>query len=355
MVGLMCTKQNQCAAYRYDASHKLLPIFRPVGMRYRFGILGPGKIAHRFAEALGTLPDAQVYAVASRDEAKAHTFAEKFSATKVFNSYEALAAATDVDVVYIATPHTFHFEHSLLCINHGKAVLCEKPLTLNHQKARQLVEAAQRNKVFFMEAMWTRFIPAVKEAKRLVDAGEIGSVQFLQGDFGFAAPYNPEGRVFNLALGGGAQLDVGVYPLFLALLMLGKPQSVKAFAHRAPTGADATTAALLQFPSGAIAHILSSIETDSPKEAVIMGTAGSITLHTPWHKSQALTIKKNDGTVTRKEFPFASNGLHFQAEEVMRCMGEGLIESPLMPWQMSLHLAEAADEILRQCQIDYPA
>jgi predicted dehydrogenase len=324
-------------------------------MRYRFGILGPGKIAHRFAEALGTLPQAEVYAVASRDEAKARAFAEKFGATKVFTSYEALAAEPDIDVVYVATPHTYHFEHSLLCMNSRKAVLCEKPLTLSLEKAQQMVATANRNGVFLMEAMWTRFIPAVMEAKRLVDEGAIGSVQFLQGDFGFVAPFNPEGRVFNLALGGGAQLDVGVYPLFLALLMLGKPQSVKAFAHVASTGADATTAALLQFPSGAIAHILSSVETDSPKEAVIMGTSGSITLHTPWHKSQALTLKKNDGSVARKEFPYASNGLQFQAEEVMRCLDQGLKESPSMPWQMSLLLAEVADEILRQCKIAYPS
>ncbi len=323
--------------------------------KYKFGILGPGKIANRFAEALQTLPRVLVYAVASRDAARASTFAEKFGATKVHTSYQDLASDPEVDVIYVATPHTFHYEHTLLCLKNKKPVLCEKPLTLSKKLAAEMIDTAKNHNTFLMEAMWTRFIPAVAEAKRWVDANEIGPVQFLQGDFGFAAPYNPQGRVFNLQLGGGAQLDVGVYPMFLALLMLGKPTEIKAFANRAPTGADATTAALLKFHSGAIAHILSSVVSDSPKEAVIMGTEGSITLHTPWHKSQALTLKKNDGTTTRREFPYESNGLQFQAEEVMRCLDNGLTESPLLPWSMSLLMAEVSDEIQRQCGVAYPA
>ncbi|MFZ5971659.1 MAG: Gfo/Idh/MocA family protein [Bacteroidota bacterium] len=325
------------------------------GKKYKFGILGPGKIANRFAEALQTLPRAIVYAVASRDGDRARAFAEKFGVTKVHNTYQALAADPDVDVIYVATPHTFHHEHALLCLRNKKPVLCEKPLTLNKKLATEMVEAAKTNNTFLMEAMWTRFIPAVVEAKRWVDQNEIGPVQFVQGDFGFAAPYHPEGRVFNLQLGGGAQLDVGVYPMFLTLLILGKPTQIKAFANKAPTGADATTAALLQFPSGALAHIMSSVVSDSPKEAVILGTEGSITLHTPWHKAQALTLKKNDGTTTRKEVPYESNGLQFQAEEVIRCLDAGLTESPYMPWNMSLLMAEVSDEIQRQCGIVYPA
>ncbi len=323
--------------------------------KYKFGIIGPGKIANRFAEALQTLPRAIVYAVASRDGDRAHAFAEKFGATKVYTNYQDLVSDAEVEVIYVATPHTFHYQHTLLCLQHKKPVLCEKPLTLSRKLAAEMVDTARKHNTFLMEAMWTRFIPAVAEAKRWVDANEIGPVQFLQGDFGFAAPYNPDNRVFNLQLGGGAQLDVGVYPMFLALLMLGKPTDIKAFANKAPTGADATTTALLKFQSGAIAHILSSVVSDSPKEAVIMGTEGSITLHTPWHKAQALTLKKNDGTTTRKELPYESNGLQFQAEEVIRCLDAGLTESPYMPWNMSLLMAEVSDEIQRQCGIVYPA
>jgi predicted dehydrogenase len=323
--------------------------------KYKFGILGPGKIANRFAEALQTVDRAELYAVASRDGEKAKAFADKFKIKKVYTSYEMLAKDPEVDVVYVATPHTFHYEHTLLCLQYKKPVLCEKPLTLNKKLAEAMVDTARKNNTFLMEAMWTRFIPAIIEAKRLVDKNEIGPVQFLQGDFGFAAPPNPDGRVFNLKLGGGAQLDVGVYPMFLALLILGKPTEIKAFANKAETGADATTTALLKFEQGAIAHILSSIVSDSPKEAVILGTQGSITIHSPWHKSMSITIRKNDGTETKEKFPYPSNGLQFQAIEVIRCLDEKLTESPLLPLSMSLLMAEVADEILRQCGVSYPS
>lgn len=322
--------------------------------KYKFGIIGPGKIANRFGEALQTVPRAELYAVASRDEEKAKQYAAKFGMKKIYGSYEALAQDPDVDVVYIATPHTFHHAHTLLCLNNRKAVLCEKPLTLSKKLAEEMVAAARENKTFLMEAMWTRFIPAIIEAKRLVDKNEIGPVQFLRGDFGFVAPHNMENRVFNMKLGGGAQLDVGIYPMFLALLLLGSPKEISAIANKAETGADATTAALLKFKSGAIAHILSSIVSDSPKDAVIMGTLGTITLHTPWHKSMALTVRKNDGTEEKLKFPYESNGLQFQAIEVIRCLDEKLIESPLLPWSMSLLMAETADEILNQVGVRYP-
>jgi predicted dehydrogenase len=323
-------------------------------MRYNFGIIGPGKIANRFAEALQTVDRANLYAVASRDAERGRQFAQKFGITKVYEHYEDMAKDSAIDVIYVATPHTFHFEHTMMCLKHKKAVLCEKPLTLSRQLAQQMIDAATQHKTFLMEAMWTRFIPAIVEVKRLLEGGEIGTVQFLQGDFCFAAPPNPENRVFNLSLGGGAQLDVGVYPLFLAICLLGKPVDVKALVQKAETGADATTSAILKFGNGAIAHILSSVVMDSPKEAVILGTKGSISIHSPWHKSQRLTIRKQDGTVTTKEIHFESNGLQFQALEVIRCMDEKRLESPGMPWSLSLAMAEVSDEILRQGLVVYP-
>ena len=320
----------------------------------RFGILGPGKIASKFCEALQTIkPDAQVYAVASRDESKAKAFGSKFNAVKHYSSYEALAQDTEVDVVYIATPHPFHFEQTKLCLNHGKAVLCEKPLTLSYSQTEILVNLAREKKVFLMEAMWSRFIPALIAVKSVIDSGTIGEIKFMHADFGFISPTNLDLRTFNKALGGGAQLDVGVYPMFLALWLLGKPDVIKAHASLAVTGADDNTSALFGYKSGTTATIYSSFMTDSMKEAVIMGTKGSLTIHSAWHKATAFTLRKNNSESEFQEFPYPSNGLQFQAIEVVECLRTNLMESPKMTLDMSLLMAETADEILRQIGVKY--
>jgi predicted dehydrogenase len=320
----------------------------------RFGILGPGKIAAKFCEALQTLGnDAQVYAVASRDENKAKIFASKFKAVKHFSSYEGMVQDPSVDVVYIATPHPFHFEQTKLCLNHGKAVLCEKPLTVSYQQSETLVKLAREKKVFLMEAMWSRFIPALVKAKEVIDSGTIGDIKFMHADFGFISPPNLELRTFNKSLGGGAQLDVGVYPMFLALWLLGKADSIKAHASLALTGADDNTTAILGYKNGAAASIYSSFVADSVKEAVIMGTKGNITIHPAWHKATAFTIRKNNAEPEYHEFPYKSHGLQFQAIEVIQCLKDGKIESSKMPHSLSLNMAETADEILKQIGVSY--
>ncbi len=322
---------------------------------FRFGIIGPGKIASKFCESLQTLSsEAQVYAVASRDEHRAKDFAARFSAPKYYKSYNELVEDEQVDIIYIATPHPFHFEQAKLCLNHGKAVLCEKPLTISLSQTAALVQLAREKKVFLMEAMWSRFIPALVKMKDLIDRDEIGDIKFMHADFGFIAPPNLEQRTFNKALGGGAQLDVGVYPMFLALWLLGKPEYIKAFAGIASTGADENTAAMFGFKNGAVASIYSSFIADSVKEAVITGTKGTITIQSAWHKATSFILKKNNNEKTELyDFPYASNGLQFQAVEAMQCLREGKIESDKLPLEMSLLMAETADEIKRQIGVRY--
>ena len=320
----------------------------------RFGILGPGKIANKFCEALETLAyEAQVYAVASRDALKAKGFAGKFKAPTYYGSYEQLIADPQVDVVYIATPHPFHFEQAKLCLLNGKPVLCEKPLTVSLKQTTTLIEIARKEKVFLMEAMWSRFIPALVRVKELIDANTIGDIKFLHADFGFISPNDMNLRTFNKSLGGGAQLDVGVYPMFLALWLLGKPDSVKAHASLAVTGADDNTSALFGYKNGASASIFSSFVSDSIKDAVIMGTKGSITIHAAWHKATSFTLKKNNAEPEYFEFPYKSNGLQFQAIEVIQCLRNGKTESQKLPLDMSLLMAETADEILNQIGVNY--
>lgn len=320
---------------------------------WNFGILGPGKIANRFADAFRYVPEAKVYAVASRDIKKAKDFASSYKAEKYYSSYEDLAKDRLVDIVYIATPHPFHFEQTMLCLNHGKPVLCEKPLAMSYRQASEMIGTSQREKVFLMEGMWSRFFPAIHKAYDLVMSGEIGKIISLKADFGFSAPVNLESRIYKLALGGGAQLDVGVYPMFLALLFMGKPDEIKATSQLASSGADATTRASFHYAGGAVAHILSSIVTDSPKEAVILGTQGSIVIQTPWYKSQQVSLKLNSGKITKFPFPHSGNGFEFQIEEVVRCLKEKKIECDLMPQALSLLMAEVSDEIRKQGGIKY--
>ena len=319
-----------------------------------WAILGPGKIAHKFADAFRNVPEAKLYAIASRDAARGKEFARKFKVPQQHNTYEALVADPNVDIIYIATPHPFHYAQTLLCLNHKKAVLCEKPLTMSLKNASEMVTLARSMGTFLMEGMWSRFFPSILKTLELIRGGVIGEIKFLRADFGFVAPYDPDGRVFNLKLGGGAQLDVGVYPMFLALLVLGKPEKIQALSRRALTGADETTSAQFYFKNGSIAHIMSSVVIDTPKQAEIIGTLGTIVMHTPWHKSQTITVKMNSGETRSIDLPYSGLGFEFQLAHVNSCMQDGLKESSLLSHDLSLSMAETADEILRQGGIVYP-
>lgn len=319
----------------------------------RWAVLGPGKIAHKFADAFNRVPDARLVAVASRDKTRAGAFAAEFSVPRVYDDYQALVTDPEVDIVYVATPHPFHHSQTLLCLEHRKAVLCEKPLTMSYTNAHEMVAKARSTNTFLMEGMWSRFFPATLKVLELIQSGTIGEVRFLRADFGFKAPYLPEGRVFNLQLGGGAQLDVGVYPMFLALLILGEPAKIQASARIATTGADETTGVQLTFRNGSIAHILSSVVADTPKHAEIVGTDGTITMHTPWHKSQSITVKRNATAAEHFDFPFEGIGFEFQLAHVTECMQSGLKQSDLLPLDFSLLMARTADEILGQCGVVY--
>jgi predicted dehydrogenase len=205
-----------------------------------------------------------------------------------------------------------------------------------------------------MEGMWARFFPATVKTFELINSGAIGEIKYMRADFGFAAPFNPDGRVFNLKLGGGAQLDVGVYPMFLTLLFLGKPDKVQASVHRGSTGADETTAVQLSYADGKSAHFVSSIVAFTPQQADIIGTTGIITMHSPAHKSQLITITRKDSAGERFDFPFSGLGFEYEVAHVTECLQKNLKESPLMPLSLSLTMAETADEILRQGNVVYP-
>ncbi len=319
----------------------------------RWGILGPGKIAGRLAEVFSLVPYASLHAAGSRDLVRSRAFTGKFFIPNAYGSYDELVNDPVVDIIYVATPHNFHYEHTLLALNGGKAVLCEKPLSLNMRQAQEMFDVAQRRNIFLMEAMWSRFFPALNKAEEIIRQGTIGDVRFMTSDFGFSAPFNPSGRVFNPALGGGSWLDVGVYPLFLTSWLLGKPAQIAAQATLSSTGADETTSALFKYKAGAIAHLLSSVVADSPKEAVIMGTQGRVTLASPWHKSEKTTLRLNSGVEQVYDYPHKGNGFEYQVQHVTECLLSGLKKSPLMTPELSLLIAEVSDEVRMQCGIRY--
>ena len=213
----------------------------------RWGILATGSIAHKFATGIAALDDAEIVAVGSRSREGADKFADEFDIPDRHDSYEALAADPDVDAIYIATPHSLHKENMLTCLAAGKAVLCEKPFAINAREAREAIDFARERGIFLMEAMWTRYIPLMVEVRRMVADGMIGDLRMITGDFGYRAGFNAERRTFNPALGGGALLDVGIYPLSLASMLLGKPQRIASMAELGETGVDEQSAMILGY------------------------------------------------------------------------------------------------------------
>jgi predicted dehydrogenase len=320
---------------------------------YNYGIIGPGRIATSYCKAIQRSERVRIHAIASRDEQRAKDFAEQFGASKTYNSYEAIAKDPEVDVIYIATPHAFHAKLAMMCLEYKKPVVCEKPLALDRVSAVEIVEAARRNKTFLLEGMWSRFNPSVIRAKELIDTGMIGDVRHMTADFGFKKEYDPKSRLYDLALGGGSILDVGVYPLFLALFILGSPDSIQASAHLAPTGADESCAFTLHYKYGATAQLYSSMIVETRKDAEICGTRGSIVIQTPWYKSMGLIVSKEGWPEERILLPYPGNGFEFQIDEVTRCLDLGLKESPLMTHDFTLMKAEISDEILRQAGVKY--
>lgn len=322
-------------------------------MTTKWGIIGTGNIAKQFARGLAAMPDAELTAVGSRTAASAQAFADEFGAARAHSSYEALAADPEVQAVYIATPHPMHLENSLLCIEAGKAVLVEKPFTLNAKEAKTLIDAAQAKGVFAMEAMWTRFFPVMTKLKELVESGAIGEIKLLQADFGYNSPFNPDSRTDNAELGGGALLDVGVYPISLASYVLGSPTEVSSYAHLGPTGVDEQAAIILNHEDGALALISTAIRATTPHEAVIMGSKGNIRLPAPWWKPETLLLQTGEETETFNS-PLPHNGYPYEAAEVARCLEAGLTESPVMPLAETLAIMQTLDTCRAQWGMKYP-
>ncbi len=324
----------------------------------RWGIIGCGKIAAKFASDLKLVDDAVLYAVAARSYDAAAAFAATHQASKAYDNYTALVQDESVDVIYIATPHSFHYEHTMLCIAHGKAVLCEKPFAINTLQATEMINFARKQKVFLMEALWTKFLPHYQQLIQMIQEGKLGVLQSVLINFGFKpqAPVSP--RLFDLKLGGGTLMDIGIYNVFMALSILGKPQQIQAvMVPHAATGVDEQCAVLFTYPNGAMAQLFSSFVTTLPTEAEIAGTAGSIRLTSRFYEPSAtiqyyhFTIRETTEIQVPKESGF---GYQYEARHVNQCLQQGLTESPVMAHADTLLLMETLDAIRATAGIHYP-
>src|SRR5918994_177393 len=320
----------------------------------RWGILGTGRIVREFAAGLRDTPGAETLAVGSRTEDSAREFAASLGIPRHYSSYAELVTDPDVDVVYVATPHPFHAENVTLCLEAGKHVLCEKPMTVNAAQAERLIALAQEEELFLMEGMWTRFYPLMERVRHLISSGAIGEPRLLNVDFGFRAPYDPLQRLFNPDLGGGALLDVGVYCVSLSSMIFGPHERVTGLAHLGETGVDEQSAAILEHGDGRISTFSIAVRTATPQEATIAGTEGWINIHPEWWKPHTLTLSRpGKGNETIKA-PSTGNGFPHEAAEVMRCIGSGAGESDVMPLEETLSIARTMDELRRQWGLVYP-
>jgi len=320
----------------------------------RWGIIGTGHIANKFAEDLTAMPEARLVAVGSRSTTAAESFGARWRAPHCHGNYAALAEDQEVEAVYVAVPHPFHAENSLRCLEAGKAVLCEKPFAINASQAEQVIRCARARKLLLMEGMWTRAFPVMARLRQLLAEGAVGRVRLVAADFSFRCMFSPEGRHFNRALGGGALLDVGIYPVSLASMILGAPAHICSGAEMGASGVDYQAAMIFHYQNGAVATLFAGLRTDSPSEAEIIGETGSIKIHPIWWKPSRMTLTPARGKTGHFDLPYAGNGFQFEAAEFMTCLRQGRLESPIMPLDETLAIMKTLDAVRAPWGLRYP-
>ncbi|MCI8442745.1 MAG: Gfo/Idh/MocA family oxidoreductase [Provencibacterium sp.] len=313
--------------------------------KVRFGIIGLGKIASRFARVLGQSESGELFAAAARDADRAAHFAGEYGAKRSYGSYSELIQDPEVELVYIAVPHNFHYDLIKECLLNGKGVLCEKPMVLTRDKAKVLCSLAKKKNLFLMEAMWTRCLPAVRRAAEWAQSGKIGDIKLIDAAFCFRSEFDPASRLFNPALAGGALYDVGVYPLMFAMDIAGEiPAETAGFASMCPTGVDDCNALLLRFSGGALALIRSASSVLMPPDAVIYGTKGHIRLPNFYRAESAELYESGGRLLECYEAPFV-DGFLYEIEHAAQLFREGKIESERVPWQDTIACAGIFDEM----------
>ena len=320
-----------------------------------WGIMATGKIAHTFAKALNSIEGARLYACASRSIQKAEEFGRQYGAEKCYGSYEELAADENIDVIYVASPMSCHYENVKLCFEHGRNVLCEKSITINAAQLRELIDIAKEKNVFFMEAMWTKCLPAFRKAKEWVDGGRIGRIKAIRADFSNAVDFDENDRLFRPELGGGALLDLSVYPLSFITSFLGfEPKKISSAVNIDKLGVDMDEAVIMQYEN-AYASFVSGFDIDNENRAVIVGTDGRIAFN-PWFfcTDTVRLYDRNNKLVEESITPHLCNGYEFEIMEVQSCLADGLKESRINPLADTLAIMEIMDGLRKEWNFSYP-
>ena len=322
--------------------------------KYKWGILTAGKMSAKFVKALKLLDNAKLYAVAARDISKAKMFAQEYGIKKYYGSYDELATDSEVEIIYIASPHSYHFEHTMLCLKNRKAVLCEKAFSLNALEAQVMIDEARKQNVFLMEALWPPFQPIYKKTKELLLKGNIGKLMHIDAKFGFQPPYDPSDRKFNLSLGGGSLLDIGIYPVHDVLYYMGVPDYVTAKATFTDLGVENSINIIFGFNDGRTASVFSSFKAAAGIGCTLYGENGNLSFSRGRDMSQQLTMAVNGKTPVDFSFIPEGMGYHFEADEVMRCVEQGKIESPVAPHSYTLQLISILDKVREAAGIVFP-
>jgi predicted dehydrogenase len=325
-----------------------------MGKKYKWGILAPGKMSAKFTRGLKLLDNVELYAVGSRDISRAKMFAEEFGYKKYYGSYEELVSDPELEIIYIASPHSHHYEHVMLCLKNRKSVLCEKAFALNTREVEEMISEAGRQKVFLMEALWPPFQPVYIKTKQILKDGDAGEIIHLNARFSFQPPYDPDDRKFNLSLGGGSLLDIGIYPVIDALYFMGVPDEITAKAVFGATGSETSIAIIFGYDDGRMATLYSSFRTAGGIGCDLLCEKGNLYFSRGRDMSQRLNVALNGQE--NKEYSLLPEGMgyQFEAAEVMKCLEEGKLESDVVPLSFSRDLMKTLDRIRKAARIVLP-
>jgi predicted dehydrogenase len=322
--------------------------------RYKWGILAPGKMAAKFTNGLKILENAELYAVGSRDRSRAEIFAKNHGFKKYYGSYEELAGDPDVDIIYIASPHSSHHDHTILCLKNKKAVICEKAFALNCDEVDDMIRESKNQSIFLMEALWPPFQPFYKKTVEVLESGIMGKIIHLHGFFSFIPPYDPADRKFNISLGGGSLHDIGIYPVIDALTFMGVPDEIKASASFGETGSEESLSVIFKYYDGRMATIYSSFKTNLGIGCDILCEKGNLTVSRGRDMNQRVIVGLHGQEKETFVFSPPALGYHWEAEEVMNCLDQGLKESPVVPLSFSRNLMKTLDSIRNSAGIVFP-
>ncbi len=320
---------------------------------FSWGILGPGGIARAFAKDLTLLEGHTIGAVGSRSIDNAHSFAKDFGGT-AYASYEELVKDPTIDAIYVATPHPAHHDNVILALDAGKPVLCEKPFAVNAREAQAMVDAAAKNKVALMEAMWARFLPHYSKVREIVASGVLGPILSIHADHGQRLADQNIPRLVEPHLAGGALLDLGIYPISFAHMILGNPLSINSSAVMTDKGVDAQTSMIFTYENGAQSVLTTTMIEQTPCRAVVAGLHGWLEIDRTFYNPASMRVVLNDGTVTQYPNTYTGHGLREQAESFKQLVESGKIQSEILSWQDTIDIMKTMDAVREQIGLKYP-